>query len=465
MSITSTLSLAAQSLKAQQLAIQTTGHNLANVATPGFSRQRVDLVSAYPSFNGGVFIGQGVDVAGVLRVVDRFAEAELLSLHGDVGYSEAESRALSSLQEIFPLTGGVNGALSEFFSGLSDLANNPAGLNERVSVVGKARALGQNLALARQGLTSLQENLDDDIASAVERVNLLTRQIAGLNRQISLTEAGDESANDFRDQRQTLLQELASHTGATIREDGSGQVTVAVGGLLLVGGTRFASLSSDSVNGAGLHDLTYHSPDGTAFIATSLFPAGKIGSLLNVRDNQVQSVLDRLDQFAKSLVDEVNGQHALGFDLNGNAGGNLFNPIATLAGAAGNVQVGTSVATDPRLLAAAASPTTLPGDNRNALALVGLRSTTLPALGGLTFEEHFLAVLGDVGSQVAAADAKVNFQQAVLTQTQARRESTSGVNIDEEMTKLIQFQRAFESSSLLVRTADEMYQSLIEMVR
>lgn len=465
MSILSTLSIGAQALKAQQLAIQTTGHNLANVATPGFSRQRVNLASAYPSFEGGVFLGQGVDVTSVARLVDRFAEAELLSLHGGVGYSEAESRALSSLQEIFPLTGGVNGALSAFFGALSDLANNPAGLTERVSVIGKARALGENLALTRQTLTSLQQNLDDDIASAVERVNLLTRQIAGLNGQISFTEVGGESANDFRDQRQTLLQELVSHTGATVREDGTGQVNVTVGGLLLVGGVRFASLSSDSVNGAGLHDVTYHSPDGTAFIATALFPAGKIGSVLNVRDNQVQGFIDRLDQFAKSLVDEANAQHALGFDLNGNTGGNLFNPIAALAGAAGNVQVDTSLAADPRLIAAAAALSALPGDNRNALALVGLRSTTIPALGGLTLEDHFLALLGDVGSQVESAQAQFDFQQAVLTQTQARRESTSGVNIDEEMIKLIQFQRAFESSSMLIRSADEMYQTLIEMVR
>ena len=465
MGILSILSIGAQSLRAQQLAIQTTGHNLANVATPGFSRQRVILTSAPASLVGTVYIGQGVDVAGVARVVDRFAEAELLSLQSGVGYSEAESRALSSLQEIFPLTGGVNGALSEFFGALSDLANNPAGLTERISVIGKARALGENLALTRQNLTSLQQNLDDEIASAVDRFNLLTEQIAELNRQIAFTEVGGESANDFRDQRQTLLQELVSLTGATVREGDNGQVNVNLGGLLLVGGTRFASLSSDSDNSAGLRDVTYHSPDDTVFIATALFPTGKIGSLLNVRDNQVQDFIDRLDQFGQSLVAEVNAQHALGFDLNGNAGGNLFNPIAALAGAASNVQVDASLAADPRLIAAAASPAALPGDNRNALALVGLRSTTIPALGGMTLEDHYLSLLGDVGSQVAAADAQFNFQQAVLTQTQARRESTSGVNIDEEMTKLIQFQRAFESSALLIRTADEMYLSLIEMVR
>jgi flagellar hook-associated protein 1 FlgK len=465
MSILSTLSIGAQSLKTQQLAIQTTGHNLANVATPGFSRQRVELVSAYPSFVGGIFVGQGVDAASVQRVVDRFTEAELLSLHREVGYSGAESWALSSLQEVFPLSGGVNGALSELFGALADLASNPAGAAERVSVIAKARAVGENLALTRQSLTSLQTNLDKDLQSAVERVNILTEKIARLNDQISFIEVRGEPANDFRDQRQTLLQELTSLTGSTVREDANGQVTVLVDGLLLVGGVRFASLNSDTVNANGLHSVTYRNPDGAAFDASSLFSAGEIGSLLNARDNLVQDVIDRIDSFAQTLVGQFNTQHAAGFDLNGNAGGNLFVPIASANGAAAAVRVDATLAADPRLIAAAQSASTLPGDNRNALALVGLRSTTIPALGGLTLEDHFLTLIGDVGAQVQASQSRYDFQQALLTQTQARRESVSGVSIDEEMTKLIQFQRAFEASSLLVTTADEMYQALIEMAR
>lgn len=465
MSITSTLSLAAQSLKATQLAIQTTGHNLANSATPGYSRQRVDLVSAYPSFNGGVFIGQGVDVAGVSRIVDRFVEAELVSLHGDVGYSDTQSRALNSIQEAFPLTGGVNGALSEFFAAWSDLANNPSGLTERVSVIGKARNLGDTLAQTRQVLTSLQRDLDQDIGSATQRLSVLTEQIAGLNQQISFTEVRGEAANDFRDQRQTLIQELVGITGATVREAANGQVTVTVGGLLLVGGERFGTLDSDGVGANGLHQVTYHSPDGTTFDATTLFGAGKIGSLLNARDVQVQQAINEVDLLAKTLVDQFNSQHALGFDLTGAAGGNLFNPIATQAGAAANVTVNATIAADPRLIAAAASASALPGDNRNALALVGLRGAAIAALGGQSFEDRFLSLVGNVGALAQAAQSRVDFQQSLLTQTQSRREAVSGVNIDEEATKLIQFQRAFEASSRLVRTADDMYQALLDMVR
>jgi flagellar hook-associated protein 1 len=465
MGVTATLSIAAEALKAQQLAIQTTGHNLANVATPGFARQRVDLASTPPLFEGGVFVGQGVKVTAIQRVVDRFAEAELLSLKGGVGFAEAESQALSNVQDAFPTSGGVDTALSSFFSSLSDLSNNPSGLAERVSVVGKAKALGQSLAQTRQILTSVQKNLDEDIKSATQRVNAVVEQIANLNRQISLTEVRGESANDFRDQRQTLVQELTGLTGATVREDTNGELVITAGSLLLVSGVRFGSLQTDSLSANGLHDVTYQSPSGVTFGVSSVLDQGKIGSLLNSRDSQVQDFIDRLDGFAENLADVVNTQHAVGFDLSGNAGGNFFTPIAATAGAAANLQIDNAIAADPRLIAAAASPDTLPGDNRNALALVNLQSTTVPALGGLTLEDSFLSLVGEIGSQAQSAQSRSDFQQALLTQAQARRESVSGVNIDEEMTKLIEFQRAFESASLLVRTADQMYQSLIDMVR
>jgi flagellar hook-associated protein 1 FlgK len=465
MGILTTLSLASQSLKNQQAGIQTTGHNLANVATPGFSRQRVQLVTEHPGFQGGVLLGQGAKIDGIQRVVDRFVEAELVTLNRDLGTAETEQQALAAIQEIFPTSGGIDAALSAFFGALSDLANNPSGVTERVSVVGKANALGGSLRQSRDLLTAAQRNLDDELAGVTNQVNILTEQIAQLNREIKFTEATGVEANDFRDQRQTKVQELIRLTGATAREETDGQMTVSSNGLLLVSGERAGRLDSSALNPAGFHQVSFQNPGGLSFDATTLFQSGKIGALLDMRDNRMQTIIDRLDQIAVTMVNAVNAQHALGFDLTGAAGGNFFAPIAAIAGAAANVQVDAGVVSDPRRIAAANSAATVPGDNRNALALVNLRSVGHAALGNLTIEDSYLALVGDIGSQVETAQSGLEFRQSLLTQTQARRESASGVNIDEEMTKLILFQRAFEASSLLVRTADEMYSALIEMAR
>ncbi len=465
MGILTTLSIASQSLKNQQTGIQTTGHNIANVATPGFSRQRVEIVTDFPSFEGGVMLGQGSKVIGVQRVVDRFLEAGLLTLNHDIGSAEAEHQALSAIQEIFPTSGGIDTALSAFFGALSDLANNPGGMSERVSVIGKANAVGESLGHTRELLSASQRNLDDELHSITGQVTLLAEQIAELNKQISFSEVGGVEANDFRDQRQTRVQELVRLTGATVREAADGQLSVISNGLLLVNGQRAATLDSSTLNGSGFRQLMFQSSDGLTFEATTLFDSGKIGAVLDMRDNRVKGIIDRLDQIAITLVNSVNAQHALGFDLSGVTGGDFFAQIPAVAGAAAVVRVNPVLAMDPRLIASGSSATTVPGDNRNALALLNLRSASHAALGNLTLQDSYLSLVGEIGSQVESAQVGLEFRQSLLLQTQAQREAASGVNMDEEMTKLILFQRAFEASSLLVRTADDMYGELIEMVR
>jgi flagellar hook-associated protein 1 len=465
MGILTTLSLAAQSLKNQQAGIQTTGHNIANAATPGFSRQRVELLTESPTFQGGVMLGQGSKIAGVQRVVDRFLEAGLLTVNRDIGGTEAEHQALAAIQEIFPTTGGIDTALSAFFGALSDLGNNPSGVSERVSVIGKANAVGAALGQTRELLSASQRNLDDELQSITSRVNLLAEEIAGLNKQISFSEIGTVAANDFRDQRQIRIQELVRLTGATVREETDGQVTVISGGLMLVSGARAAALDSSTLNGAGFREVMFQTPDGLTLDASELFTSGKIGAVLDMRDRRVQGMIDRLDEIAITLVNTVNDQHALGFDLSGASGGDFFSAIGSVQGAAALVRVDAALASDPRRIAAASSATTVPGDNRNALALLNLQDASHASLGNLSLQDSYLALVGDIGLQVESAQTSLDFRESLLKQTQAQREAVSGVNMDEEMTKMIMFQRAFEASSLLVRTADDMYGELIEMAR
>jgi flagellar hook-associated protein 1 FlgK len=465
-SILNTLSIAAQSLKNQQLNIQTTGHNLSNAATPGFSRQRVQLSTELPVHQGNLLLGQGSKITAVQRVVDRFLESALLAVNRDIGSVETEKRALTSIQEIFPTNGGLDAALGAFFNALSDLANNPAGIAERMSVVGKASALGEGLRSTRDLLTGSQRNLDEELQSTVSRVNALASQIAELNTQISIVETDLVEANDFRDQRQGRIQEIVRLTGATIRDESNGSVTVIMSGLPLVSGSRAARLDASTRNGAGFREIVFQGPDGLSFDASGVLgPGGQIGALVDLRDNRVQAYVDQLDAFAFTIVNAINSQHVLGFDLSGAPGSDFFSALATSAGAAALVRVDDGIATDPRRVAAASSAATAPGDNRNILALLQLREVNQASLGGLTFQESYAELLGQIGVQTASAQGKLELREALLKQTQVQRESVSGVNIDEEMTKIIVFQRAFDASSLIVRTADEMYSELIEMTR
>ena len=465
MGISATLSLAAHALQAQQAAIQTTGQNVANAATPGYSRQQVVLQTATPTYETGVLLGNGVHATVVRRITDQFAEGQLVDLNGDVGYSTAQQSALSAIEQVFPTSGGVTGALSDFFGALSDLATHPTDPASRNAVVSKATALGSSFQLTRQQLGSIQSNLDQNLQADTQQVNTLTQQIAALNPQVAFTEGSGQPANDARDQRQLALQELANLTGATVNEGSDGQVSVLAGNILLVSGNRAATLEATTLAANGLHQLQIVSPDGLKYDATSLFQSGAIGGVLQARDHDVAGVINQLDTLAKAVVDQVNTQHAAGFDYYGNAGGNLFQPIGAVATAAASVQVTSAVAADPNLIAAAQSAAGAPGDNQNAQALANLSNTPIAALGNATAQNYFLASLASIGAQAQTAQSNADFQNNLLMQVQTRRDGVSGVNVDEEVTNLILFQRAFEASSRLVATSDQLYQTLINMTR
>jgi flagellar hook-associated protein 1 FlgK len=464
MSILSILSIGTQALRAQASGVRTVGHNIANVGTPGFSRQRVELSTAPPESEGGVSFGLGVQLDGVTSVVDELLESELVALKSGVGFERAKSRALGSVESAFPLTGGIEAALDAFFAAVSAVANNPAGAVERVALVGKAQALADILRETRSDLVATQASLDRSLGGAVQRVNDILPQIASLNPQIRLAEADGNRANDLRDRRQVLVQELSELLGVTTFENDEGEIIVLTGGLLLVAGDRFASLDDSTLNPQGFRLVSYQAPGGTTFDATGLLSRGEIGAILEARDTDVAGFIANLDQLAKTLVDEVNLVHAAGYDLNGVTGTDFFDPIGAVPGAAASVRVSAAVTSDPSAIAAAQAPTTLPGDNRNALALAALQDAPVAALGGLTFLDYFLSLVTDIGTKAQNSNDALEFRQALLADAQTRRDSVSGVNLDEEMTNLIQFQRAFEAASRLVRVGDEMYLTLLEML-
>jgi flagellar hook-associated protein 1 FlgK len=182
MSILSILHVGAGAMLAQQQAVQTVGHNLSNVDTPGYARQRVNLATAFPVNKGLFFLGMGVNVTGVTGIVDSFMEAQLVGLKANLGSAEAEHRALAGVADAFPVTEqeGIGPALEAFWGALSALANNPGGQAERVNLVGRARTLGDILGQTRTALTDVQTHLDRDLDTAVRRVNVILPQIASL---------------------------------------------------------------------------------------------------------------------------------------------------------------------------------------------------------------------------------------------------------------------------------------------
>jgi flagellar hook-associated protein 1 len=237
--ISGILSIATKALVAEQLGVEVTGHNIANVNTPGYCRQRVNLVTdiAVPSPWGP--LGTGVDVQGIERAFDPFITARLNANNSLLSEYQTCSGALEQVAAFFNETqaGGLNDLLSLFFASVNDLADNPSGVGERQALVQKALTLCEAFNSRGEQLVQERISLLQEVGPTIQEINNHGARIAELNRQIVETEANGQAANDLRDQRELELSRLAQLIGVSAYTAGDGTLSVSLpNGLPLVQG-------------------------------------------------------------------------------------------------------------------------------------------------------------------------------------------------------------------------------------
>jgi flagellar hook-associated protein 1 FlgK len=313
----------------------------------------------------------------------------------------------------------------------------------------------------------------------VEEVNRLTRQIAQLNDRILAAESSQTTANDLRDQRNQLLEELSGWTGTTYLEQGNGSVTVLTrDGLLLVNGKESWDLSFEgtSIYWNGV-------PDDVSGRLTG----GKMGGWLDLRQETVPEILANLDEMAGTLMQGVNGLHLTGYTLGGSTGLYFFQNFQTApnlpnagnySGAAAYISLSSDVAGNPENVAAG-SVSGAPGDNGNALNISALQAdgtlnirkwaisdrgaTTSSSVQTETLDEYYQDLLGELGILTDEVNESQEFSQSLMTRLGEVRDSVSGVNLDEELTEMMKVQHAYEAASKVISVADQMMQTLLDM--
>jgi flagellar hook-associated protein 1 FlgK len=458
MPISDILSAGRSSLIAQQRALKVNGNNIANVNTPGYTRQRADMQSV-PGSAGG-----GVRVTDVEQIVDRFVETRLLGQSSTAAGAAARRDLLQGVQSLFP-TGdaSVNGALQDFFAAANELSAHPEDLAARNELLNRGEALATRLRGAAQGLADVQREADQRVTADVADANTLVSRIADLNRAIRIDEVSTGgTANELRDQRRTALSDLASKIGIRTVENDDGSIDVYTrNGVALVTGSDAAQLAANlgatlGLDGSALHDVGVVAKDG-GLIPLGSDPGGEIGARLEVRDADVPAQAAALDAIANTLRTAVNGVQTdpAGRDLDGLVGTAFFSGTG-----AKDFAVALS---DPRGIAAAQSAN--PNDNANALALANLQTATFGGLSGQTLSGALGTLQSGVGGLVRDATDQATVENGLLSSVQAQREAVSGVSLEEEFTDMIRFQRAFQAAAQLVSVGDSMLQELLGMVR
>lgn len=314
----SLMSIGTRAMQASYAALQTTGHNIANANTAGYSRQQVDLASAGGNFTGAGFFGRGVDVAGVSRSYDRFLTQQVGATRSAASADAERLTQLQRLEDLFPLgEAGLGYASAELFNAFGDLANAPQDAAARQVVLARAEELAARFQGSGERLGALQAGLVQDLASETRAVNALAQQVADANRRIAAVQGLGQPPNDLLDLRERLIGELASHVGLTTLAADDGSLGVFIGGgQPLVLGTYANSL----VLQADPHDpakarLALRQNGIDTALSPGALAGGSLAGLLRFQDEDLVDAQNLLGQMAAVLSDQANRQQALGLAL------------------------------------------------------------------------------------------------------------------------------------------------------
>ncbi|ESS73374.1 flagellar hook-associated protein 1 [Methyloglobulus morosus KoM1] len=312
-------------LLASQSSLSTISHNIANVNTEGYSRQRVELSASLPQFTGGGYVGQGVDVATVTRSYDQFISNQLSSSTSAFGESNTLSTLASQVDNITSNEAtGLSTGLKSFFSAANGVANDPTSLSARQVMLTEASSLSQQFNRLSSQFDSIRNQVNGQMQSTVDDINSLAKNIAELNGKIAVVATNSlysQPPNDLLDQRDALINKLAEKISVTAIPQQNGSIDLVIGkGQSLVSGTSTAKLSLvGSANDPSHKDVLLDGHNIGKDIN-----GGELSGAIKFRDQILDPAQQQLGLVAAGFTVQFNALHTTGFDLNGNAGTNMF---------------------------------------------------------------------------------------------------------------------------------------------
>lgn len=499
----------------QQSALYTTGHNISNANTLGYSRQRVNMAATtgYPmaGLNSPTYpghLGTGVEATSVQRMRDSFVDQKYRQETNKLGYWEAKSNSISQIEDILkePSDYGLAESLNEFWNSLQDLNVRPENGGARAVVVQRAIAVADSFNYMYNSVKQIQDNTGKEIGILLKDTNSILKQIADLNAQIQSVEPNGYVPNDLYDARDVLLDQLSTHFPIEVERGVSGGNASAVAEgpikvsltlkdgskIKLVDGKDYAQLrnsgstSTDGITPTGMMtgiNVVQVDSEGAETVTktdiTNFSDLGKFKSLVNSygysTDNSgnaetekglLPEMINKLNDMAKAFAEEFNKIHKSGTDLKGEQGLDFFVRKDTLDPAnitAQNIYVSKTIQDNPNLIAASDSAigTAEPGNGKKALELANMKFKALTELDDVSVQSYFEGLIGQLGVDGQQA-ARLTYNAATLQQAvQERRDSVSSVSLDEEMTNMITFQQAYNANARMITVVDETLDKII----
>lgn len=445
------------SLLMQQTKLAVTANNIANADTTGYHRQTVSGSSAPAVTTPTSWIGTGVRIENVVRTYDQALERNLRQTLCQDGYYQTYADQLGMVEGLLAPDGtsSLATAMTGFATSLAAVDASPTSTAARTTLIAKGVALADEINGNRSDLAGLQDSIASAngkgaLADTVAQANQLATRVASLNQQIAATEQrlfNPQQANDLRDQREKLVGDLAQLADIAVTEESDGSWSVDIGGTSLVSGSS-TNLLQVQTTASGPSVVWQAS--GAAVTQD----AGAIQALVDA-DAYLRSSIAEIDNFATTLANAMNTQHAAGYDRLGNPGGDLFD--ASTPGA-----VTFRISQPERIAAAGVAGQT--ADSTNARALYTALTTARPALDGDSLLTRPDRIVDSLAMDRASADALAEGTTAGIAMFQDAIGAISGVNLDEEMMTMLETQRAYQASARFVGVVDDMLAEIMQMV-
>ena len=427
---------ALRGLLAQQRSLDTTSHNVSNANTVGYTRQVVDLQATDPinDVPGGQ-LGTGVNVLAYQRARDEFLDVQLRAQTMLQGYYGARQDGLEQVELTLnePSDNGISSLLSKFWSSWQDVSNSPESLTIRQTLLQSGGELASGLQSQRLQLTRINQQTQTNIGMTIDDLNATVAAVATLDQKImNDVVSGQDPSNDLLDRRDVLLDKLGGMVNLTATKQANGSMTLQVGAFTLLQNASQTTVNAVSDFGANL-------------------TSGKLAGLVSF-DASVAGAggyIERLDTVASSLISAVNAAQTSGYTLSGAA---ATQPFFT-GGNASNIAVNPNLLAD-RTLIGASNAAGEPGNGQNAFLIAGLR-------GGAAIDGAYRSLVTGIGGDSEDAQRNAGNSRVLVEALQGRRDSISGVSLDEEMVNLVRFQRGYQASARALSTMDEMIDVLI----
>lgn len=456
------LNIGAGALEAAQVAEDVTGNNIANANTPGYTEESVGLVNSppftLPNEANRVYTGQlgtGVVAQSVIRNNNQYLDNEVISSTSQNSQQSSLSTWLQNIQGQFnePSNSGINAALTQFYANYTALESNPSSTAARQTVISGGQTLAQVFQSTQASLTQAGQQISAQTNTDMQTINSDAQEIASLNVAIRQAVAQNQQPNELEDQRQTLLTGLAKLVNITTNTNADGTVDVKIGSTALVTGVYSTSVDLPTLQSRG--DIQ----------------SGEVSGLLQAQSD-LSGYQSNLDTLANTVITDVNALQAGGTNSNGvvepgGAGldGSTGVPFFT-GNSASTIAVNPALANSPQKLAAGAIPTPpattpAPGDASIATQIAELQNAPSQALGNQSPLQYYQQLISTVGDDTKTANTAAADSSAALTQVTNQQQSVEGVNLDQEMTNMLQYQQAYQAAARLISTQDSMLDTLV----